>query len=114
FDVTQRESFESVTQWLTDISSQASSNIVKVFIGNKTDLHDQRVVSYAEAEALAFEHGMTYIETSAKSHTNVEEAFHRLAQQIYQTRSKEDEEKTEESEGENLEQTTQVEEGCGC
>ena len=44
---------------------------MKILVGNKSDLKSQRQVSREEAEMFAENEGMKYIETSAKSNTNV-------------------------------------------
>lgn len=41
-----------------------------------------QVITEEQGKALAEELGMQYIETSAKSNTNVDEAFFKLAQQV--------------------------------
>ena len=43
---------------------------------------DTQAVTTEQAQALADELGLTYVETSAKSNTNVDEAFFKLAQQV--------------------------------
>ena len=52
--------------------------------GNKADLSSKRVVSMDVAQAFAKEHNVTYIETSAKESSNVEQAFMTMAAQIKQ------------------------------
>jgi Ras-related protein Rab-2A len=42
-------------------------------VGNKKDLENKRQVSFEEGEALANEHGLMFLETSAKTAYNVEE-----------------------------------------
>lgn len=44
-----------------------------MLIGNKCDLHSKRAVSFEEGEAFAREHGLIFLETSAKTAENVEE-----------------------------------------
>jgi Ras-related protein Rab-4B len=52
-----RESYNAVTNWLTDVRTLASPNIVIVLCGNKKDLEDQRQVTFLEASRYAQEHG---------------------------------------------------------
>ena len=75
YDITLKESFESLSDWLNEIKKNTSKNIVKVLIGNKIDLNDKRVISFDEAKEYADNNNMKYIETSAKTATNVDQAF---------------------------------------
>ena len=84
YDVTRRDTFEHVSSWLEDAKDNANMAITILLIGNKTDLADKREVSTEEGEALAKENGLAFIETSAKTASNVEEAFMNTARAIYQ------------------------------
>lgn len=55
-----------------------------MLIGNKCDLDGDRKVKKEEGEGLATEHRLLFMETSAKSPENVEEAFTRIAKEIYE------------------------------
>ncbi|MFX0188238.1 MAG: GTP-binding protein [Candidatus Hodarchaeota archaeon] len=81
FDVTRRDSFENIKLWY-DESIEISKDIVLILVGNKIDLEDSRIVSTAEGEELAKKLGLGYIETSAKTGENIEDAFRMLALQI--------------------------------
>lgn len=54
-----------------------------MLIGNKSDLGQRRAVSVEEGEAFAKEHGLLFMEASAKTASNVEEAFLKTATTIY-------------------------------
>ncbi|MFX1256430.1 MAG: GTP-binding protein [Promethearchaeota archaeon] len=81
FDVTRKETFENIKLWHEDIL-KVTEGIAFILVGNKIDLENERVVSKAEGEELAQKLGLSYIETSAKTGENIEEAFRMLALQI--------------------------------
>lgn len=58
--------------------------MVIMLIGNKSDLEQRRAVTYAEGENFAQQNGLIFMETSAKTDDNVEEAFKKTAEMIFQ------------------------------
>lgn len=54
-----------------------------MLIGNKSDMHARRQVSTQEGELFAREHDLVFMETSAKTSANVEEAFIQTSSLIY-------------------------------
>ncbi|GAB4848717.1 Ras- protein Rab11D [Ancistrocladus abbreviatus] len=49
YDITKRQTFEHIPQWVEELCGHADKNIIIMLIGNKTDLEDQRVVSTEDA-----------------------------------------------------------------
>ncbi|CAH9082223.1 unnamed protein product [Cuscuta europaea] len=82
YDVTERESYENVKQWLNEIDRYASESVCKLLVGNKCDMVDNKAVTTEEAKAFANELGIPFLETSAKDSINVEEAFLTMAGEI--------------------------------
>ena len=78
YDITNRDSFKNLENWLIEIEKNASENVLKILIGNKNDLEDERDITPDEGKAFANRNGMQFIETSAKMNTNVNEAFETL------------------------------------
>ena len=60
YDITSRDSFNALTDWLTDARTLASPNIVIILVGNKKDLED-REVTFLEASKFAQENGVWFI-----------------------------------------------------
>lgn len=54
-----------------------------MLIGNKSDLEHRRAVTYEEGARFAQDNGLIFLETSAKTSANVEEAFLSTARAIY-------------------------------
>jgi len=82
YDVTNDKSFENIKNWIRNIEENASADVEKMLLGNKCELTDKRQVTKERGEQLAVEYGIKFMETSAKSSINVEEAFYTLARDI--------------------------------
>jgi len=82
YDITDKESFDNVRQWLFEIDRYASENVCKLLVGNKSDLTNKRAVEYEQAKTFADELNIPFLETSAKNAANVEQAFLTMAAQI--------------------------------
>jgi len=81
YDVTNRKSFENIQNWY-DETKNASPSISLILVGNKIDLENERVVTPQEGEDLSLKLGLSYIETSAKTGENINDAFKMLALQM--------------------------------
>jgi small GTP-binding protein len=75
FDLTKRESFAGLAQWIGDLRATTRADIVLVLLGNKCDLADRREVTRFEAEDFAKRMGIEFFETSAKTGENIEDAM---------------------------------------
>lgn len=57
YDITSRDSFNALANWLRDARTLASPNIVILLVGNKKDLEESREVTFTEASQFAQENG---------------------------------------------------------
>jgi len=86
YSVTSRVSFENVKKYVCQILRLKQTGTVPIIIivGNKTDLVQQREVSCSEGKELAKSLGCGFLETSARTRMNVDEAFFELVREIRQ------------------------------
>jgi Ras-related protein Rab-4B len=82
FDLTNRISFESVSDWLHELEELSHPNSVVLLVGNKFDLVEKREIVRSECNEFADNHRLDFIETSALTGMNVREAFLRVAHEI--------------------------------
>ncbi len=45
YDITDKKTFERVSNWIDSITNKANVNTVKILVGNKKDLEDRREVT---------------------------------------------------------------------
>jgi len=84
YDITDKESLNDVKNWVNIIDKNAAENVIKIIIGTKIDLEDQRVITQSEAKKISqkFDCLGPPIETSSKTGENVEDAFLNVSKEI--------------------------------
>ncbi|KDQ61299.1 hypothetical protein JAAARDRAFT_205023 [Jaapia argillacea MUCL 33604] len=92
YDVTNRTTFTNARTWLADVREHADPHLTCILVGNKVDLCSDdsstsasgkhREVPTEEAELWAKEEGLLFVEASAKSGQNVQEAFEKATRDI--------------------------------
>ncbi|KAL9971066.1 hypothetical protein ACROYT_G023551 [Oculina patagonica] len=82
YDVTNEKSFHNISKWMRKIEEHAIEDVEKILVANKCDLEEERVITKERGEMLAQNHGIRYVETSALTGENIEQAFTLLTQDI--------------------------------
>ena len=83
YDISNRDSFLNLTQWLKDLTNVNMDEIILCIVGNKIDLVDKRVVTTEEGEKFAGEHDFIFQEISAKTGAGFSDLFYKhLFEQI--------------------------------
>ena len=82
FDLTKKETFESVVNWL-EIIKENFNEVTIVLFGNKCDCESERKVTTEEATEFAKKKNIAYFETSAKKNINIEDGFSKIANDIF-------------------------------
>ena len=89
FDLTDRESFECLDHWLTELRENCKESCQIALVANKVDLVNEdpgcREVSVAEIEKFAEYNNLMFVgETSAKEDINIKETFESLLQAVHE------------------------------
>lgn len=82
YDITDQATFNNVKLWMQEIQRYASAGVCKMLVGNKMDLEDRRAVSTSTAKEYADGLAIPFMETSAKTGQDVDQAFQRLSEEI--------------------------------
>jgi len=101
YDITNRNSFNSLDYWLKQIRQNAGE-VPVVLVGNKVDIADQRKISTEEGQAFAADKNLIYLETSAKTGVSVPDLFEGLVKVVMDRESKKRASKTKKDEKEEV------------
>ena len=84
FDLTREKTFEEINAWHSELTKVLESDIPFVLIGNKSDLIKQKKgkIDPNEAKKFTKTRNSIYMETSAKTGKNIENAFLELTRLI--------------------------------
>lgn len=79
YDITSKNSFDSIISWKQEFLNQCGPRQPETFpfivLGNKCDLENDRVVSIAKSNQWAKDNELPLIETSAKDNVRIQDAF---------------------------------------
>lgn len=83
YDITRRETFGTLKDWVRELKMQGPSNILIAVVGNKSDLEDQRQVEESAGREFAKEISGIFSETSAKDTTGgINELFTKIGENL--------------------------------
>ncbi|KAI6043604.1 ras-domain-containing protein [Pisolithus marmoratus] len=85
YDVANRETFDALPKWFTEIDTYVSSMVPKIIVGNKLDKEHSRQVSTSEGQTFATRKECLFLEASAKTSVGVREVFEDLVKRILET-----------------------------
>uniref|UniRef100_A0A3B4YKX0 RAB4B, member RAS oncogene family n=1 Tax=Seriola lalandi dorsalis TaxID=1841481 RepID=A0A3B4YKX0_SERLL len=75
YDITSRETYNALTNWLTDARTLASPNIVIILCGNKKDLDADREVTFLEASRFAQENECSHFRAYLSVYVRIADKF---------------------------------------
>ena len=73
FDVTKKESFENIENWINEVTVYTGKDVIMICLGNKNDL--KKGIDKKEIYEFQKKTGLEIINVSAKTGDGVEEAF---------------------------------------
>ncbi|MGY5878789.1 MAG: GTP-binding protein [Candidatus Thorarchaeota archaeon] len=82
YDVTRRRTFLNIDRWKEETFVNTGKDIPLVVVANKIDLVESRAVTKKDGQAYAKENGFIYVESSALTGENVEEAYVNLCKRM--------------------------------
>ncbi|CAD8148356.1 unnamed protein product [Paramecium octaurelia] len=82
FDITNSESFDALQDWIKHARDFSKPSIQIIIIGNKADLDKERTISEQTAKQFCQENDVQYIETSATTGYQVNEAFTQITTRV--------------------------------
>ena len=74
YDITDKSSFDSIIDWISDVKDIKGENFPMILVGNKIDLNESREVTEEMGYELAEKNQIEFFETSNKDGTNIQEA----------------------------------------
>ena len=91
FDLSNKNSFESISYWLNEINKFKKLDELKIIIlGNKSDLTNIREISKEEISEFIKTNNYKVIETSAKTGEGIKEAFEDLVDLILENKTEDE------------------------
>ncbi|KAG8451231.1 hypothetical protein GDO86_003463 [Hymenochirus boettgeri] len=83
FDLTNRQSFDNINEWHKEVTERTQGKpLTFLLLGAKNDLTEQRKVSREEAQRTADNLGAPYLETSARTGSNVSAALSLVCREL--------------------------------
>jgi len=85
FDITRLETFENIYKWMDEVIKYARPDVHILLVGTKSDLSEIREVSHDMINNITKQLNVKYVETSAKTGSNVDCVFNMICQHLLTT-----------------------------
>ena len=77
YDISSKETFEHLPDWLKDLTNINKNDVIFALVANKSDLSDNRQVTFEEGEKYAKDNDFIFQEVSAKTGDGFSELFYK-------------------------------------
>ena len=85
YDVTNKQSFINVENWIKSAKEDMNKNIPIYLIGNKSDLEEERQISEENGRNISEQYNLKFYETSCRTGKNIEKCFQDMGNELYNT-----------------------------
>ena len=91
-DWSNRQSFDNIPEWLSEVAKYTEEDIRKILLINKSDVDDDlKQVTEADITKMSAEYNLEILDVSAKTGKNVDDAFLKVTKSLMEKKDKEDE-----------------------
>ncbi|AFZ81264.1 Ras related Rab1a small GTP-binding protein [Theileria equi strain WA] len=95
YDLTDKSSFDHISDWLAEVDKYAAEDTCKLLVGNKSDIQENRDVDPSDVKRLSELVNIPVMEVSAKTGENVEKAFFSITERLVELKMKGEPEESE-------------------
>ncbi|XP_065573068.1 ras-related protein Rab-21-like [Artemia franciscana] len=82
YDITDKESFKRVQNWIKELRKMLGEEVCILIAGNKIDLESERAINLATCESYADTVGAHHVSTSAKINKGIDELFFNITKRM--------------------------------
>ena len=90
YDITQKKSFEAISEWMKSIQEIKGDNFPIILLGNKCDLENKREITKEQGIDISNKYNISFYEISNKEGINTEEPFSDLINKILENKKNEE------------------------
>jgi len=89
YDITDRNSFAHIKDWLDDVNKYTDDNPLKIIVGNKIDLIKDKQISNNDMKTMTAQTGIEIIECSAKDSIKINDLMEIMTKKLIEKRKNE-------------------------
>ena len=89
YDITDRNSFAHIKDWLDDVNKYTDDNPLKIIVGNKIDLIKDKQISNNDMKTMTAQTGIEIIECSAKDSIKINDLMEIMTKKLIEKKKNE-------------------------
>ena len=89
YDITDRNSFAHIKDWLDDVNKYTDDNPLKIIVGNKIDLIKDKQINNNDMKTMTAQTGIEIIECSAKDSIKINELMEIMTKKLIEKKNNE-------------------------